>query len=69
MAGFTYFSSGIVNNKTCFIPIEEIISKKYSNRIQPHDRAWQRLLASTGQPSFLNDKNEDSLVQGVAENK
>ena len=61
MAGFTGFSVGHVNNKTVFIPIDEIVSKNYANKILPCDRTWQRLLASTGQPSFIND--EDQLVE------
>ena len=54
MAGFTGFSVGHVNNNLVFIPLQEIISNKYTNTIQSNDRHWQRLLASTGQPSFLN---------------
>lgn len=60
MAGFTGFSAGHVNNKVAFIPIEAIVSDKYKHakRIQTNDRSWQRLIASTGQPSFLTDDNE-----------
>lgn len=61
MAGFTGFSVGHVNNKTVFIPINEIVSKEYANKILPYDRTWQRLLASTGQPSFINE--EEKLVE------
>lgn len=61
MAGYTGFSVGHVNNRTVFIPIEEIVSNKYANRILPYDRAWQRLLASTGQPSFINE--EEKIVE------
>jgi 6-phosphofructokinase 1 len=48
MAGFTGFSCGHVNNDLVYIPLNEICSKKYTNTIQPNDRHWQRLLASTG---------------------
>lgn len=60
MAGFSGFSVGHVNNRVAFIPIQDIVSDKYKDakRIQPNDRAWQRLIASTGQPSFLNDEND-----------
>jgi len=58
MAGFTGMSVGHVNNKTVFLPIDEIVSKNYANSILPYDRSWQRLLASTGQPSFINDEDE-----------
>ena len=61
MAGFTGFSVGHVNNQTVFIPIDEIVSKTYANKILPYDRSWQRLLASTGQPSFIND--EEKIVE------
>jgi 6-phosphofructokinase 1 len=55
MAGFTGFAIGHVSNKTCFIPLEEMVSGDYSNRISLANIEWQRLLAGTGQPSFLND--------------
>lgn len=34
MAGFTCFAVGHVSNKTCYIPLEEMCSGNYSNRIQ-----------------------------------
>lgn len=42
------------------IPIEEII--KFSRNVEPSDRAWQRLIAGTGQPSFLNEVEEDRVI-------
>ena len=57
MAGFTGFSVGHVNNHVVLIPLSEMNSGKYTNRILANDRHWQRLLASTGQPSFLNDQS------------
>ena len=36
------------------IPLTEIT--KSSRKIEAHARAWQRLIAATGQPSFLNDE-------------
>ena len=56
MAGFTSFCLGLVNKNIVMIPTEEILLEKYSNQILPNDRTWQRLLASTGQPSFINDE-------------
>lgn len=38
MAGFTGFSVGHVNNHVVFIPLNEIISEKYKNRILADDR-------------------------------
>jgi len=55
MAGWTGFTVGNVANRTCMIPINEIANPPVPVNIKANDRAWQRLLASTGQPSFLND--------------
>ena len=63
MAGFTGFSVGHVNNKTVFIPIDEIVSKNYANKIMPYDISWQRLLASTGQPSFINEEEQIKIIE------
>lgn len=56
MAGWTGFSSGNVNNRPCYIPISELT--KRTQKIAPEDRGWQRLLASTGQPSFINEETK-----------
>ncbi|KAL4469541.1 hypothetical protein ABPG74_004794 [Tetrahymena malaccensis] len=57
MAGFTGFTVGHVNNRLCYIPLDEICKEGSGRRIKAEDRAWQRLLASTGQPSFLKKEN------------
>jgi len=53
MSGWTGFTVGTVCERTCYIPLTDITSGKRT--IPPMDRGWQRLLAFTGQPSFLND--------------
>lgn len=53
MAGFTGFCSGTVNNRTAYIPLKLITEG--NNRVSPSSTRWQRLLAATGQPSFLNN--------------
>ncbi|CAD8152339.1 unnamed protein product [Paramecium octaurelia] len=58
MAGFTGFAVGHVSNKTCMIPLNEMNSGNYANRITPSNISWQRLLAGTGQPSFLNNEQD-----------
>jgi len=58
MAGWTGFTVGMVNNRTCYIPLHEVTNPEKPVNISPNDRAWQRLLASTGQPSFLNDEED-----------
>jgi len=63
MAGWTGFTIGNVANRTCMIPLSEITNPPHPTNIRPDDRAWQRLLASTGQPSFLNDESEGELCE------
>ncbi len=52
MSGFTAFTVGHINQITALIPITSL---KKSNRVSKDNRSWQRLLATTGQPTFLND--------------
>ena len=40
MAGFTAFSTGLVSNTVCYIPIEELLSNKYVNRVNINNRNW-----------------------------
>ena len=40
MAGFTDFAVGLVNRKTSFVPLNEILSKKYTNNLIPSDLSW-----------------------------
>ena len=56
MAGFTGVCMGLVNRNVVMIPADEILHEKYANQILPNDRNWQKLLAVTGQPSFINDE-------------
>jgi len=53
MAGFTGFTVGKICNKSALIPFD-FLNSHGIRRITPKDRNWQRLLASTGQPAFLN---------------
>lgn len=53
MAGFTAFTVGHINQNVAMIPVSCLGDK--ANRIGKENRAWQRLLAYTGQPSFQND--------------
>ena len=55
MAGWTGFTTGNVNNRSCYIPVSEIA--KSAQKISPEGKAWQRLLTSTGQPSFINEEH------------
>ena len=51
MAGFTSFTVGHINQSVAMIPISSLGKP---NRITESNRAWQRVLAYTGQPSFQN---------------
>jgi len=57
MGGWTGFTTGLLNNRTAWIPLTDIADIKEPVKISPNDRAWQRLLASSGQPSFINEEN------------
>ncbi|XWS72122.1 hypothetical protein CRYUN_Cryun02cG0013200 [Craigia yunnanensis] len=59
MAGYTGFTSGLVNGRQTYIPFNRIIEKQ--NNVVITDRMWARLLSSTNQPSFLRaiDVTED----------
>jgi len=61
MSGWTGFTVGNLHDRGCYIPIVDIINKK--RQIELHNRPWQRLMASTGQPSFIND--EDDIAEQV----
>ncbi|KAL2236037.1 UNVERIFIED_CONTAM: ATP-dependent 6-phosphofructokinase 3 [Sesamum indicum] len=62
MAGFTGFTSGLVNGRQTYIPFNRITEKQ--NKVVITDRMWARLLASTNQPSFLGSKED-----GVEDNE
>ncbi|CAN1805832.1 ATP-dependent 6-phosphofructokinase 3 [Linum perenne] len=54
MAGYTGFTSGLVNGRQTYIPFYRIIEKQ--NKVIITDRMWARLLSSTNQPSFMCPK-------------
>ena len=55
MAGYTNCSVGMVGGYSAIIPIDHIASTK-PHLITWDNPNWQRLLQSTGQPAFLNEK-------------
>ena len=54
MCGYTNFVCGHFGYKNAMVPIPEMMQKENKFMIKPEDEDWQRLLATTGQPSFLN---------------
>ncbi|KAF9680485.1 hypothetical protein SADUNF_Sadunf06G0126100 [Salix dunnii] len=65
MAGYTGFTSGLVNGRQTYIPFHRIIEKQ--NNVVITDRMWARLLSSTNQPSFMSDK--DVTEEYISEEK
>jgi len=59
MAGYTNCGVGIVRSYSALIPFEAFCSAK-KHLIKYNDRNWQRLIQSTGQPPFLNEKPQSS---------
>ncbi|XP_013606354.1 PREDICTED: ATP-dependent 6-phosphofructokinase 7 [Brassica oleracea var. oleracea] len=55
MAGYTGYTSGLVNGRQTYIPYYRITEKQ--NNVVITDRMWARLLSSTNQPSFLGPKD------------
>ncbi|KAK7379957.1 hypothetical protein VNO78_32235 [Psophocarpus tetragonolobus] len=57
MAGYTGYTSGLVNGRQTYIPFYRITEKQ--NYVVITDRMWARLLSSTNQPSFLDTKDDN----------
>jgi 6-phosphofructokinase 1 len=59
MAGYTAFSTGLVNNRVVYIPIPRLVAT--SPRVMdPVGRTWERVLAITRQPK-TNPKFDTSV--------
>ena len=58
MAGFTGFSVGLVNKRSVYIPIPQLVSTSPRN-MNPRGTTWGRVLALTGQPNNLPDVGAD----------
>ncbi|XP_059638277.1 ATP-dependent 6-phosphofructokinase 3-like isoform X2 [Cornus florida] len=64
MAGYTGYTSGLVNGRQTYIPFYRINEKQ--NYVVITDRMWARLLSSTNQPSFLSQKDVIEFNKAVA---
>jgi len=49
MAGYTNFSTGLINNRVCYIPIPRIVATS-PRGLDPKGRTWERVLSLTRQP-------------------
>ena len=54
MCGYTNFVCGHFAMRNGMVPMPEMMERKNKYQLRPEDEDWQRLLATTGQPNFLN---------------
>lgn len=54
MCGYTNFVIGHFRNRVAMVPLNQMnFAERYCLKVE--DENWQRLLATTNQPSFSND--------------
>jgi 6-phosphofructokinase 1 len=51
MAGYTGFTSALVNNRTVYLPFD-LIAATSPTRMNRYGRTWERVVSSTHQPPF-----------------
>ncbi|CAN8074457.1 unnamed protein product [Agarophyton chilense] len=61
-AGYTGFSSGIINNRNVLIPLHMLAG--IQKTVDPEKSDWQRLRMSTGQPEWAVSEDEQTLNGG-----
>jgi len=57
MAGYTGFSSGLVNNRTVLLPMS-LICQTSPSFLNPSGRTWERVLSVTHQPRWAKRKSD-----------
>jgi 6-phosphofructokinase 1 len=57
MAGYTGFSTGLINNRVVYLPIPQLVASS-PRSMDPHGITWERILAMTGQPNTADAKVE-----------
>ena len=58
MSGLTGFCVGLINNRTVYIPMAQIV-KHSPRQVNPRGRTYERVLTTTGQPRVaLNPKDK-----------
>lgn len=63
MAGYTGFSTGLVNNRVVYLPIPQLVASS-PRSMNPHGITWERILAMTGQPNTVDAKVPPLVVNG-----
>lgn len=66
MAGYSGFSTGIVNGHHVMLPMTEICNRQRT-KVDVHSRMWHRVLACTNQPSLCSSPKMEA--QATAEAK
>uniref|UniRef100_A0A1D2A0K5 Phosphofructokinase domain-containing protein n=2 Tax=Auxenochlorella protothecoides TaxID=3075 RepID=A0A1D2A0K5_AUXPR len=56
-AGYTGVTVGLINTHYCYIPIPMVIQAPRT--VDPHGELWARLRSAIGQPSFVDDEDEE----------
>lgn len=64
MHGFTGFSTGMIRNSMCYIPIVTMMEGG-SNKVSIRSRVWQRLVALSDQPDFVNAEFVEAAEQRI----
>jgi 6-phosphofructokinase 1 len=60
MAGFTGFTSGLVNNHMVMLPIPLVVATS-PRQMNPNGKTWERIIAMTGQPNTAAPKTEKEV--------
>jgi 6-phosphofructokinase 1 len=70
MSGLTGFSVGMVNNRTVYIPIPQLVENSPRSMDPANSPIWDRILAMTGQPhpSTLFPDQDDIIASGATTN-
>ena len=58
MAGYTGFTTGLVNNRMVYLPIPQVVSAS-PRSLNPFGQTWERVLAMTGQPNTAVRPDDD----------
>lgn len=61
MAGYTGFTTGLVNNRMVYLPIPQLVSTS-PRSLNPLGQTWERVLAMTGQPNTAGEIDEHEGV-------
>ena len=64
MAGYTGFSTGLVNNQLVYLPIPQLVASS-PRTMNPNGSTWGRIVAMTGQPNtavVAMEEESDELV-------